>query len=104
MGVCATWLRRGRYSGRPADRKDESVGKALRILSGRHPDWGFWKLHHRLRKNGLFINHKRSWRVYRAMGSHLLKRVKKWLPARIKQPLVVAEAVNGRCPPTGHPI
>jgi len=90
VGLC-----RGSYGGRPANEKDEPVREALRALSGRHPGWGFWKLHHRLRKNGLPINHKRTWRIYRAMGLHLPRRLKKRLPARVKQPLVVPEAANG---------
>jgi putative transposase len=47
-------------------RNEEPVQAALRALSGRHPGWGFWKLPHRLRKNGLVLNHKRTLRVYRA--------------------------------------
>ena len=90
MGLC-----RGSYGGRPANGKDEPVQEALQTLSGRHPGWGFWKLHHRLRKNGLLINHKRTWRIYRAMGLHLPRRLKKRLPARVKQPLVVPDAANG---------
>ncbi|OGX91459.1 IS3 family transposase [Hymenobacter coccineus] len=90
MGLC-----RGSYATRPANEKDEPVQEALRTLSGRHPGWGFWKLHHRLRKNGLSINHKRTWRIYRAMGLHLPRRLKKRLPARVKQPLAVPEAANG---------
>ena len=90
MGLC-----RGSYNGRPANGKDEPVQEALQTLSGRHPGWGFWKLHHRLRKNSPLINHKRTWRIYRAMGLHLPQRLKKRLPARVKQPLVVPEAANG---------
>lgn len=87
-------LSRGSYGSRPANEKDEPVQEALWALSVRHPGWGFWKLHHRLRKNGLIINHKRTWRVYRAMGLHVPRRLKKRLPARVKQPLVVPEASN----------
>ncbi|WP_156176510.1 IS3 family transposase, partial [Hymenobacter terrenus] len=90
VGLC-----RGSYATRPASEKDEPVQEALRTLSGRHPGWGFWKLQHRLRKNGLPINHKRTWRIYRAMGLHLPRRLKKRLPARVKQPLAVPEAANG---------
>ena len=87
-------LCRGSYAGRPANGKDEPVQEALQALSGRHPGWGFWKLHHRLRKNGLTINHKRTWRICRAMGLPLLRRLKKRLPARVKQPLLAPGAAN----------
>ena len=89
-------LSRGSYGGRPANEKDEPVQEALRVLSVRHPGGGFWKLHHRLRKNGLIINHKCTWCLYQAMGLHLPRRLKKRVPARVKQPLVMPEAAN-RC-------
>jgi putative transposase len=75
-------------------RNDEPVEQALRALTGRHPGWGFWKLHHRLRKNGLVINHKRTLRIYRAMALNLPRRLKKRVPVRVKQPLAVPAAAN----------
>jgi putative transposase len=75
-------------------RNDEPVQAALRALSGRHPGWGFWKLHHRLRKNGLVINHKRTLRIYRALALNLPRRLKKRVPVRVKQPLAVPKAAN----------
>ncbi len=87
-------LSRGRYGRVPQGRKDEPGQEALRALTGRHPGWGFWKLHHRLRKNGLLFNHKRTWRIYRALGLNLPRRLKKRLPARVKQPLLVPAAAN----------
>jgi putative transposase len=57
-------------------RNDEPVQQALRALTGRHPGWGFWKLHQRLRKNGLVINHKRTLHIYRALALNLSRRLK----------------------------
>ena len=57
-------LSRGSYQPVLRGRNDEPVEQALRALSGRRPSWGFWKLYHRLRKNGLVINHKRTLRIY----------------------------------------
>jgi putative transposase len=62
-------------------RKDEPVQQALRALSGRHPGWGFGKLHHRLRKNGLVINHKLTLRIHRTLALNLPRRLKKRVPA-----------------------
>lgn len=76
-------------------RNDEPVQQALRALSGRHPGWDFWKLHHRLRKNGLVINHKCTLRIYRALALSLPRHLKKRIPSRVKQPLAVPEAANG---------
>ena len=87
--MCAlVGLARGSYA---HGRHDEPVQAALRALSGRHPGWGFWKLHHRLRKNGLVINHKRTLRIYRALALNLPRRLKKRVPARVKQSLAVPD-------------
>ncbi|RSK47194.1 IS3 family transposase [Hymenobacter rigui] len=88
-------LARGSYHLVAQGRHDEPVQAALQALSGRHPGWGFWKLHHRLRKNGLVINHKRTLRIYRALALNLPRRLKKRVPARVKQPLAVPAAANG---------
>ena len=72
---------------------DAPVTAALQALVARHPGWGFWKYHYRLRENGLVISHKRLWRLYQALGLQLGKRRKKRrLPARLKQPLQVPVA------------
>lgn len=60
-----------------------------------HPGWGLWKLHHRLRKNGLVINYKCTLRIYRALALNRPQRLKKRVPVRVKQPLVVRTTANG---------
>lgn len=87
----------GSYQPTGRGRNDEPVQQALQALSGRHPDWGFWKLHHRLRENGLISNYKRTLRIYRALALNLPRRLKKRLPARVKQPVVVLVAANFCC-------
>lgn len=49
--------------------------------------WGFWKCHDWLRLKGRAVNHKRLWRVYKAMGLNLPRRARKRIPARVKEPL-----------------
>lgn len=93
--VCAlVGLWRGSYYPVAQGRNDEPAQQALRVLSGRYPDWGFWKLHYRLRKNGLVINHKRTLRIYRALALNLPRRLKNRVPARVKQPLTVSTTAN----------
>lgn len=55
---------------------------------------GFWKIYHRLRNGGYEWNHKRVYRVYKAI--HFNKRVplRKHLPAREKNPLETPEREN----------
>ena len=77
---------------RPADAE---LAATLQALVGRHPGWGFWKYHHRLRKNGLVVNHKRLWRIYRTLRLQLSRRRRKRrLPERVRQPLVVPDGPN----------
>ena len=82
---------------------DAPLAARLRALVKRHPGWGFWKYHHRLRKDGaldeegnrLVINHKRLWRIYRALRLQLgLRRKKRRLPERVKRPLEQPAAPN----------
>ena len=84
----------GGKPGRQAAR-DAPIREALQALAERHTGWGFWKYHHRLRKNGHLVNHKRLWRIYQALGLQLGKRRKKRrLPERLKEPLQVPAHPN----------
>lgn len=50
---------------------------------------GFWKFYDRLRLQGHLINHKRLYRLYKAMGLRIKRKVRKRLPARVKEKLEV---------------
>jgi putative transposase len=73
--------------------RDEPVVEALNAVVAKHGGWGFWKCHNRLRLEGHFWNHKRTWRVYRAMKLNLPRRAKKRLIRPI-QPLDVPQLPN----------
>lgn len=64
----------------------------LKELSVNHPREGFWKCYFRLKNRGEQVNHKRLHRVYKRMGLPLRRKVKKRLPARVKEPIVIPEA------------
>lgn len=53
-----------------------------------HPREGFWKSYYRLKNSGEKINHKRLHRVYKQLGLPLRRKIKKRLPARVKESLV----------------
>lgn len=61
-------------------------------LSQAHPREGFWKSYYRLRNAGEAVNHKRLHRVYKQLGLPLRRKVKKRLPARVKEPITVPTA------------
>lgn len=67
---------------------------ALNALVEKHPRWGFWLCFHRLRLMGHPWNHKRVYRVYKAMKLNLPRRKKQRLPVRVQQPMEVDARAN----------
>lgn len=76
---------------------DSAVVNALNKLVEKHPRNGFWLLFNRLRKQGFIWNHKRVYRVYKALGLNFKKRTKKRIPARIQHPLQDLFEPNEQC-------
>lgn len=66
----------------------------LQELVERFPDRGFGKLFKLIRRRGHDWNHKRVWRVYRALGLNRRRVGKKRLPTRNPQPLAAGDAIN----------
>ena len=67
---------------------------ALNDLVEENPRWGFWLSYDRLRLDGHRWNHKRVYRVYKAMGLNLPRRKKKRVPVRDMHPLEAPAAPN----------
>lgn len=80
------------YCKKPRD--DSSLIEALRDLVDKHPTIGFWKCYYRLKRKGYNCNHKRLYRVYTMLGLNVRRRAKRRIPARIKEPLLVPQAIN----------
>lgn len=87
-------LPRSSFQYKSIPKNDSALQDALTQVISRHPSIGFWQSYYRLRNRGFNWNHKRLRRVYRAMGLHIRRRVKKRLPDRVKQPLTIPTALN----------
>lgn len=71
---------------------DSTLEKLLSQLSKDHPREGFWKSYYRIRNTAEVVNHKRLHRIYKKMGLPLRRKVKKRLPARVKEPIVIPQS------------
>lgn len=69
--------------------RDAEVIAALACLVEGRPSRGFWKCRKLLKRQGYLWNHKRIYRVYKAMNLHLRRAAKRRLPKRLRVPLYV---------------
>lgn len=73
-------------------KNDSYLINRLEHLAIKNPQEGFWKCYGRMRNQGELVNHKRLHRVYKLMKLPLRRKVKKRLPARVKEPLLIPAA------------
>jgi putative transposase len=76
----STWQYRSR---RPAD---SEIRQQLRDLAAKLPRYGYKRLCRRLRKNGVKVNHKKIYRLYREEQLMVRKRARKRLVRRAEKP------------------
>ncbi len=74
--------------------RDSDVIDALEKLVKKHQGWGFWLCFQRLRNLGHRWNHKRVYRVYKALGLNHRRKTKRRVITRERQPLEVAPVPN----------
>ena len=76
------------YYYKPKPNDDVVVREQLASLAQLHNRWGFWMMHHYLRRLNFIWNHKKVYRIYTEMGLNLRRKHKKRLPARVMEPLL----------------
>lgn len=89
-------LSRASFYREPKDwrKADADVIDAINAELKKSSQAGFWKIFGRMQRNDKPFNHKRVYRVYKAMGLNKPRRVKRTLPKRIARPLDVVAAPN----------
>ena len=82
------------YRYKPDPNRDDEVIAKLQEAAERYPAYGFDKLFKILRRWGHPWNHKRVYRLYRALNLNKRRRGKKRLPSRNPAPLAVPDQAN----------
>lgn len=75
---------------------DTALRERLRDLAGQHKRYGYLRLHVLLRREGLVVNAKRTWRLYKEEGLAVRTRKRRRLAGRERVPLAVPERPNQR--------
>lgn len=75
---------------------DEEIREKLRELAGRHTRWGYRTLETMLRRDGVVVNHKRVWRLYKEEGLRLPRKRPRRGPRPRAQKLEAASGINDR--------
>jgi putative transposase len=94
QGCQAVGMARSVFYYQGARKTDTEVEQILRQLAEQHPRWGLWKMVRKLRSEGHGWNHKRVYRVYKALGFNFRRKGRRRLPQRIKQALALPEGPN----------
>ena len=74
---------------------DENLRHQLKVLAVKYPRYGYLMLHGLLRQDGVVINKKRTYRIYRSEGLQVRTKKRKRLQ-RPRQPMAVLTRVNER--------
>lgn len=67
---------------RAMPKNDEAVIKRMKALASENRRYGYLRLHAMLRREGLVVNHKRTYRLYTAEGLQVRTKKRRKLPRR----------------------
>ena len=69
----------------PTPRDDETAVKRMKELASENRRYGYLRLHAMLRREGLVVNHKRTYRLYTEHGLQVRTKKRRKLPRRAPQ-------------------
>ena len=92
-GCAEVGLSRSVWQYRPLPKEDAAVVDRLKVLASQNRRYGFLRLPALLRREGLVINHKRTYRLYRQEGLQVRTKKRRKLPRRDR----VLGLLRGRC-------
>jgi putative transposase len=75
---------------------DQPLRARMRELAAQFRRYGYLRLHVLLRQEGLVMNRKRTYRLYRSEGLSVRKRLRRRLPQRERLPITVPDRLNHR--------
>lgn len=81
---------------RAKPKPDDALAERLRVLAQERPRYGYRRLHVLLGREGMQVNHKRLWRIYRHEGLAVRRKRRKRAALGRRVVLVPAQKVNER--------
>lgn len=97
MRACKlTRLNRSTLHYQPKERDEAGLCGRLRELAGERPRFGYRRLHLLVCREGLHVNHKRIYRLYRQEGLSVRRRKRKRVARADRRPLPVPDGTNER--------
>ncbi|MEI8087453.1 MAG: IS3 family transposase [Paludibacter sp.] len=87
-------LPRSTFCYKAKKKDDDTLIIELNMLVEKHVSIGFWQSYYRIRKKGILVNHKKLYRIYTSMRLNIRRRMRKRLPARVKQQLFQPTQIN----------
>jgi len=81
---------------RTKPKTDDAIVERLRVLAQERPRYGYRRLHVLLGREGVKVNHKRLWRIYRHEGLAVRRKRRKRAALRRRVILVPAQKMNER--------
>lgn len=83
-----------RKSGHRPEEVDDQIAKLLHEVTKKYLAWGFWKVFHYIRNQGVTFNHKKVYRIWKREKLNLRQRPKRQRIRRKFEPISLPKEVN----------